>query len=112
MQSELDPGAPAVRLQGRSKAEHDRFIQVTELDDEQRELNSTDSVQDLMQSHAPGGWRGKRWWQRPAPAVWRLCAMIADGVLLVVLLALVLALAAPLHLQFQVPNGPFGIRDA
>ncbi|MFL5695254.1 MAG: sugar transferase [Ktedonobacteraceae bacterium] len=114
MQSDLDIGMPTVSLQSTYKAEQevsstgrDHLTQVAELDDEHRHLYGSDSLEDLV-----GGLRGIRRWQRPTPIIWRLIAMIADGVLLVGLLMLVLVLAAPFQLKLQELSGPFGIRDA
>lgn len=114
MQSDLDMGMPTVSLQSTYKAEQDvpltgqdHLTQVAGPDDEHRRRYGSDSLENLV-----GGLRGIRRWQRPTPIIWRLIAMIADGVLLVVLLMLVLVLAAPFHLKLQELSGPFGIRDA
>src|SRR5437868_403436 len=113
MQTDLDQGSPVASLQGPRSAVQDRLLRPAELDDGPRaNAASLENLTGTARSQEIGGVRGKRWWQRPSPVIWRLCAMVADGALLVVLLGMVLVLAAPLHLQFQALSGPFGIRDA
>jgi exopolysaccharide biosynthesis polyprenyl glycosylphosphotransferase len=118
MQSDLDQKTAAVSMhkaykveQGIPRGDEDGSSQVAEWRDEQWYPQGTEALEphtEIAQWSRARGVRRKQ--QRPSPMMWRLTAVIGDGILFVALLMVVLA--APFHMTLGVSSGTLNVKDA
>jgi exopolysaccharide biosynthesis polyprenyl glycosylphosphotransferase len=81
--------------------------------DEQWYLPDTEALatqKGKMQALPIGGLRRKQW--RPSPMMWCLTVMIGDGVVLVALFIVVLAVTAPLHVALHISSDTLSVKNA
>ncbi len=112
MQLDFDYRLPLVNSHGTEQrvlsGGKDYGLQVAEPADQYQDSFGSERVENAEEiTHLEEALlRKQRWGRKPSPAVWHLVLMIGDGVLLIVLLALVMELAV--HLRLGLPNGVMG----